>query len=174
MPRPLSLLLLALCLAAVTALADEPAITPRHSKTFSRYDNCEFVPTRYADGDSFRVRIGADEFVLRLYYVDAPESDERFPDRNAEQAHYFGITLEVGDVRWGTCPRWEFSECPPSFRQEILILCVSTSYLRQTAARRSARRLVPAQKGSRFLPRLVQNIRTRCPVHGPMRKGGQW
>ena len=89
MPRRLCLHLLALCLAAV-ALAQEQSITPKHSRRFIRYDACEFVPTKYADGDSFRVRIGADEFVLRLYYVDAPESDERFPDRNVEQAHYFG------------------------------------------------------------------------------------
>lgn len=74
------------------AFADEPAITPKHTKTFKRYDNCEFVPGRYADGDSFMVMIGQQEFMMRLYYVDAPESDERFPDRNAEQAHYFGIT----------------------------------------------------------------------------------
>ncbi len=26
--------------------------------------------------------------------MDAPESDNRFPDRNAEQAQYFGITPE--------------------------------------------------------------------------------
>jgi endonuclease YncB( thermonuclease family) len=32
------------------------------------------------------------ERVLRLYFVDAPESDTRFPQRNAEQAAYFGIT----------------------------------------------------------------------------------
>lgn len=39
------------------------------------------------------MRIDENEFVLRLYYVDAPESDKRFPERNAEQAAYFGITV---------------------------------------------------------------------------------
>ena len=92
MPRRFSLFVIALCLTAFTSLAQEPAITPKHSRHFTRYEGCEFVPTKYADGDSFKVRIGADAFVLRLYYVDAPESDERFPDRNAEQAKYFGIT----------------------------------------------------------------------------------
>ena len=92
MPRRFSLFVIALCITAFTSLAQEPAITPKHSRHFTRYEGCEFVPTKYADGDSFNVRIGADEFVLRLYYVDAPESDERFADRNAEQAKYFGIT----------------------------------------------------------------------------------
>ena len=92
MPRRFSLFVIALCITAFTSLAQEPAITPKHSRHYARYEGCEFVPTKYADGDSFKVRIGADEFVLRLYFVDAPESDERFADLNAEQAKYFGIT----------------------------------------------------------------------------------
>lgn len=75
-----------------TSAVDGQTITPKHSRSFTRYDDCEFVATQYADADSFCVRIREQEFVLRLYYVDAPESDERFPDRNAEQAQYFGIT----------------------------------------------------------------------------------
>ena len=81
-----------LFLFAFAPLCMADAITPKHSTKFVRYRNCEFVPTTYADGDSFLVRIREDEFVFRLYYVDAPESDERFPDRNAQQAQYFGIT----------------------------------------------------------------------------------
>ena len=77
MPRRFSLFVIALCITAFTSLAQEPAITPKHSRHFTRYEGCEFVPTKYADGDSFKVRIGADEFVLRLYYVDAPESGPR-------------------------------------------------------------------------------------------------
>jgi endonuclease YncB( thermonuclease family) len=87
---------------AFASLGQERSIVSKHSRNFTRYDGCEFVPTKYADGDSFLVKIGQEEFVLRLYYVDAPESDERFPERNAEQAHYFGITpqesVEAGKV----------------------------------------------------------------------------
>jgi len=83
----------AICLIGILlAQCEAQTITPKHSRKFIRFDNCEFVPTSYVDGDSFRVRIGTDEFVLRLYYVDCPEADDRFPDRNAEQAQYFGIT----------------------------------------------------------------------------------
>ena len=55
------------------------AIVPKHSKKFVRLDDCRFVATKYADGDSFRVAVGEDEFVFRIYFVDCCESDTRFP-----------------------------------------------------------------------------------------------
>ena len=75
------------------ALADEPG-EPKHLKKFVRFTDCEFLETAYADGDSFKVRVDGHERVLRLYFVDTPESDTRFPARNAEQAEYFAITPE--------------------------------------------------------------------------------
>ena len=55
MPRRFSLFVIALCITAFTSLAQEPAITPKHSRHFTRYEGCEFVPTKYADGDSCRL-----------------------------------------------------------------------------------------------------------------------
>ena len=53
--------------------------------TFSRsFDN----------GDSFRVRSGTNGFNLRLYFVDAPEPNLRYPERTREQSEYFGVTLD--------------------------------------------------------------------------------
>ena len=58
----------------------------------------------YHDGDSFRVVLERDqsERVVRLYFVDAMESDGRFGDRLEEQAAYFGIgrerVVELGQV----------------------------------------------------------------------------
>ncbi len=60
-----------------------------------RFDGCVLVPTEWADGDSFLVRLpdGREE-VFRLYYVDCNETladsttDQR---RLREQARYFGI-----------------------------------------------------------------------------------
>jgi endonuclease YncB( thermonuclease family) len=52
------------------------------------------------DGDSFRVAHRGRTILIRLYYVDAPETDNLFPDRVREQADYFSITpdqaIEVG------------------------------------------------------------------------------
>lgn len=60
-----------------------------------RFDGCVHVPTEWADGDSFLVRLpdGREE-VFRLYFVDCIETlaesttDQR---RLREQARYFGI-----------------------------------------------------------------------------------
>lgn len=56
--------------------------------------NCQYVVSKEADGDSFGVRCGTNEFNLRLYFVDAPELNFRYPDRNREQAEHFGITID--------------------------------------------------------------------------------
>lgn len=58
------------------------------------FTNCQYVATRDADGDSFRVRCDTNEFNVRLYFVDAPEANFRYPDRNREQAEHFGITID--------------------------------------------------------------------------------
>ncbi len=46
----------------------------------------------YMDGDSFHVRHGGKDIVIRLYYVDTPETDKTHEDRNADQADYFNIS----------------------------------------------------------------------------------
>jgi endonuclease YncB( thermonuclease family) len=56
--------------------------------------NCQQVAHADNDGDSFRVRCGAKEFSLRLYFVDAPETNLRYPERTREQSEYFGVTLD--------------------------------------------------------------------------------
>ena len=56
--------------------------------------DCRYVAAEHNDGDSFRVRCGDKEFNLRLYYVDAPEANFRYPERTREQSEYFGVTLD--------------------------------------------------------------------------------
>ena len=56
--------------------------------------SCDYVPHANNDGDSFRVRCGGDEFVLRLYFVDTPETNLLYPERTREQAEHFGATLD--------------------------------------------------------------------------------
>ena len=46
------------------------------------------------DGDSFHVCCGADEFVLRLYFVDTPETNLTYAERTRQQAAHFGATLD--------------------------------------------------------------------------------
>jgi len=56
---------------------------------------CSYVPHANNDGDSFHVRCGAEEFVLRLYFVDTPETSLLYPERTREQAEHFGATLDA-------------------------------------------------------------------------------
>jgi len=59
---------------------------------WQKWTDCELVEDEYRDGDSFYVRRGPrSEYIVRLYFVDCPESDDRFPDRVDAQAKYFGI-----------------------------------------------------------------------------------
>ena len=46
----------------------------------------------YMDGDSFHVRANNKTYIIRLYFVDTPETDKTHEDRNDEQAEYFGIS----------------------------------------------------------------------------------
>ena len=58
------------------------------------FTNCQYVAHKDNDGDSFRVHSGTNEFTLRLYFVDTPETNLRYADRNREQAEHFGITID--------------------------------------------------------------------------------
>src|SRR5436190_11858201 len=63
-------------------------------------ENCRLITNPANDGDSFHVSVGPNEYLFRLYFVDAPETDEMVPRRLVDQAKYFGITvpqaIEVG------------------------------------------------------------------------------
>ncbi len=64
------------------------------------YENCRLLPNPSNDGDSFHVRAGRKEYIFRLYFVDTPETDASVPERVAEQAKYFHVsvpqTLQIG------------------------------------------------------------------------------
>jgi micrococcal nuclease len=78
---------LLLCIIAGVSYASE-------SKPWVTLTNCEYVTAKYNDGDSFRVRSGTNEFTLRLYYVDAPETTMSYPERVHQQSEHYGITMD--------------------------------------------------------------------------------
>ena len=63
-------------------------------KEWIKLTDCRYIDAPDNDGDSFRVRGGDKEFTARLYYVDAPETNLRQPERTHEQSKYFGITMD--------------------------------------------------------------------------------
>jgi endonuclease YncB( thermonuclease family) len=69
-------------------------------KDWITLDNCQLVPNKANDGDSFHVRANDTEYLVRLYFVDAPETASIGPARLIEQAEYFGVSvpqvIEIG------------------------------------------------------------------------------
>lgn len=53
--------------------------------------NARLDETCFYDGDSFELFTARSRRVYRLYFVDAPETDNSFPDRVQEQAKYWRI-----------------------------------------------------------------------------------
>jgi competence protein ComEA len=69
------------------------------AEPLTKLDGCRFVPTAWADGDSFLIRTSdGKEHTLRLYGADCVEwhvTDETDARRLREQRRYFGIS-EIG------------------------------------------------------------------------------
>jgi competence protein ComEA len=63
------------------------------SKDWMVLKECRLIPNPANDGDSFHVNAAGKEYLFRLYFVDAPETDEMTPRRLIEQAKYFSITV---------------------------------------------------------------------------------
>ena len=63
-------------------------------KEWATLVGCVYIAHKNNDGDSFHVRCGGDEFVLRLYFVDTPETNLTYGERTREQAAHFGATLD--------------------------------------------------------------------------------
>ena len=78
-------------------------------KSWVMLTNCQYVAHKDNDGDSFHVRCGTNEFILRLYFVDAPEPNLHYPDRTSEQSDHFGVTSEA-IVKAGFTARDEVKE----------------------------------------------------------------
>ena len=55
-------------------------------------NDCRLLRTESLDADSFHVKAAGNEYIFRLYFVDAPETDMSVAERLAEQAQYFGLT----------------------------------------------------------------------------------
>lgn len=64
--------------------------------------DCRLDEDASNDADSFHVKAAGQEYIFRLYFADAAETDASFPERIAEQAKYFGATpqqtVQLGKV----------------------------------------------------------------------------
>lgn len=69
------------------------------------YDGIDFPATKFVDGDSFHLMVpvgtGKQDWPIRLYGIDCPETDVRFPERLKEQATAMGLPDNAAVLRWG-------------------------------------------------------------------------
>jgi len=79
----LGLLALALSVSLGGQAAESTRKEPAKWVTLER---CRFMSEEQSDGDSFHVKSGQREFIFRLYFVDAPETDQNLKDRVNEQS----------------------------------------------------------------------------------------
>jgi competence ComEA-like helix-hairpin-helix protein len=85
---------LALCLLVpLPCLARAPWVTLQGGQLLIKRPN---------DGDSFHISVAGKEYIFRLYFVDASETDTEFRDRVEEQSKYFRISVDdnvkLGDL----------------------------------------------------------------------------
>ena len=70
-------------------------------RDWTTFEDCTLIEDPANDGDSFHVRYKEREYIVRLYFVDCPETDTRYPDRVKEQGDYFGGLSEKETLRVG-------------------------------------------------------------------------
>jgi endonuclease YncB( thermonuclease family) len=104
-----TLCLLAFLVSTLVSHADEPS----HSKKWLTFTNCTYLEAKADDGDSFFVLVDGTKRMLRLYYVDCPESSDQpayMAERLAAQAEHFGCTpaeaLAAGKEATATVAKW--------------------------------------------------------------------
>lgn len=89
--------LLSLAIAFFAAIVDLEA-----RGSWETLQGCHFLIKRANDGDSFHVSVSGKEYIFRLYFVDAPETDTEFRDRVDGQAKYFRIStnelIQLGNL----------------------------------------------------------------------------
>ena len=100
MIKELSSLLAAIICGAIWLSAIDRVDAKGKEKDWITLDNCQLIPNKANDGDSFHVRANDTEYLVRLYFVDAPETASVGPARLIEQAEYFGVSvpqvIEIG------------------------------------------------------------------------------
>ena len=57
-------------------------------------NECRVLRSESLDADSFHVKAAGKEYIFRLYFGDAPDTDRSIAERVGEQAKYFGLTPE--------------------------------------------------------------------------------
>ena len=93
MTKKFSSLFVSIISGAIWLAATESIDAKGKEKEWITLDHCQLIPNKANDGDSFHARANDNEYLVRLYFVDAPETASIGPERLIEQAEYFGVSV---------------------------------------------------------------------------------
>lgn len=62
------------------------------ARIWTELDGVSYEDNQANDGDSFHAKRNRSKYLFRLYFVDTPETDLRYPERVKAQADYFGVS----------------------------------------------------------------------------------
>jgi len=91
-PDPLSAVPVKIAGVPGETLPDEGGRPKEVAEKFLIFPRASLVESRANEADTLRIRIGSDEHIFVLYFVDALEASMNHPQRVADQARYFGRT----------------------------------------------------------------------------------
>jgi hypothetical protein len=89
----LSLPFVSIACTAIWLAALDPGDAKGKEKDWITLENCHLIPNEANDGDSFHVRANDTEYLVRLYFVDAPETAGISAARLIEQSEYFVVSV---------------------------------------------------------------------------------
>ena len=78
--------LISIICGAIWLAATDQTDAKGKEKDWITLDDCKLIPNKANDGDSFHIRTNDNEYLVRLYFVDAPETASIGPARLIEQA----------------------------------------------------------------------------------------
>lgn len=156
-------------------------------KSWQTLTNCTLIANSNNDGDSFHVRAAGKEYIFRLYFVDAPETDDRFPERVAAQAAYFGVSpaqaLQIGHDAatftkdqlakpFSITTRWQDAAGSSSLRRQYGLVSVTAGDLGEMLVSNGLARIHGADVGGIGKER-VERLR-QLEEQAKARKSGAW
>ena len=170
-------------IAAVVFLISGSSLMADEEERFGgleRWQNVQWVEHPSNDGDSFYVEHQGERHLLRLYYVDAPETSaasETDARRVRDQTRYFGLTSHRDTVHFG--------EVAEEFAREVLSEPFTVYTARATAPGRSVSRrmyaFIETAEGEDFAAQLVAEglaraygMRRRLPDGRSASDGASW
>jgi endonuclease YncB( thermonuclease family) len=162
---------------------------------FETLTGCRVIANGGNDGDSFRVRHEGEENTFRLYFVDCPETSDRYPERLEYQARYFGnltprqviaigeeakaFTRDLLDENpFAILTRWE--KVMKSYRYHAFVLVETqpgqSEYLSEILVRRGLARIytLPADLPDGTPKEVFEEKLTRIEKEARAAKAGAW